>query len=50
MVANGYDGILCELQEANNLASHDINCSLGHHCHPLVGHSAAVHMGTWGIM
>lgn len=46
MIANGYNGTLCELQQAYNLARHHIHSPLWHHAHTLVLGGATVHMAT----
>ena len=46
MIANGYNGTLCELQQAYNLARHHIHRPLWHHAHALVLGGATVHVAT----
>ena len=46
MVANGYNGTLCELQQTHYLARHHIHGSLWHHAHALMLSGAAKHMAT----
>ena len=48
LVADGNDGILCELEETGDLPRHDVAGPLGHHAHALVAVGTVVDVRTGG--